>query len=212
MVESRTSRRDDEQPNEPLKRADEPGKHISQPCRTPPLHSRGSEHRLCVERVVITECVPNAKYVSWVPCDSFLLSAISKKLQLVFQPRKTFRREAQQGRALQVRRTAQSLSWCSHCDPNDALEKARLGEAHWVVRTCFEPQNVCDSLQTHRCLFHSCTHDVLVALVLHMSTISTRHARPFHVQGLRQAAAPLFFSCCFGLDSETVWKCFRSFR
>ena len=35
-------------------------------------------------------------------------------------------------------------------------------------------------------------------------------ARSFHVQLLRRASAPLPFSCCFGLDSETVWECFRS--
>ena len=70
----------------------------------------------------------------------------------------------------------------------------------------------CISSQSHGFLIHSCTHDVLVALILHMSTISTRHARSLHVQGLRQASAPLFFSCCFGLDSEPLWKCFRSLR
>ena len=31
----------------------------------------------------------------------------------------------------------QSLSWCSHCDPNDALEKRA-----WVMRTSVEPQSV----------------------------------------------------------------------
>ena len=36
----------------------------------------------------------------------------------------------------------QTMSWCSHCDPSDTLEKAHLEAARWVMRTSIEPQSV----------------------------------------------------------------------
>ena len=99
-------------------------------------------------------------------------------------------------------RVIQSLGWCSHCDRNDAGEKARLEAAQWVVRTSFEPPRVfCISSQSHRFLFHSCRHDVPVALILPMT--HHFHATRANVSCARlgQASAPL-------LIFDT--KCFRS--
>ena len=59
----------------------------------------------------------------------------------------------------------QSLSWCSHCDPKDALEKRA-----WSRRIKFLNLTVVGiSFQSRRFLFHRCTQDFPVALTLTMA-------------------------------------------
>ena len=74
------------------------------------------------------------------------------------------------------------------------FRKARIEAARWVVATSFEPQSVLFQFPVSQILVHICTHDVPVKLILHVSTISTRHARSFHVcKGSDRRQRP--FSC-----------------
>ena len=78
--------------------------------------------------------------------------------------------EARLGSALQV---WLPIPFESTCNPITELVfslrskrrfgRARLEEAHWVMRTSFEPQSVRCISQPHRFLFHSCTQDFPVA-------------------------------------------------
>ena len=58
----------------------------------------------------------------------------------------------------------QSLSWCFHCDPNDALEAA-----HRVLNL----RVFCISSLSHRILFCGCTQDIL-------GFVKPDHDAPFH--------------------------------
>ena len=86
--------------------------------------------------------------------------------------------------------------------------KARLEAAQWVMRTIFEAQSFCDSLQARRFLFHSCTPDIPVALT-HDSdapfNVTLAVSLPWMAPGLRQATAPLVHSKCgFGTTVSLV--------
>ena len=77
--------------------------------------------------------------------------------------------------------------------------KARLEAAQWVMRTSFEPQSICESLQAPRLLFHSCTPDIPVALTHDSDApFNVTHAvsLPWMAPGLRQATAPLVHGKC----------------
>ena len=58
------------------------------------------------------------------------------------------------------------------------FQKARLEAAHWVTRTSFEPQSVCESLQTRRFVFHCCTPYFLNALTHDLDAPSQRGILP----------------------------------
>ena len=81
--------------------------------------------------------------------------------------------EARQGCTLQKRllvplksHVIQSLRWCSHCDPNDALEKRAWSRRIGIREQVLNLRVFCISSQSHRFLFHSCTHDFPVAPTL----------------------------------------------
>ena len=82
----------------------------------------------------------------------------------------------------------QPLSWCSHCDPNDASDKRAWERCIGLLEQVLNLRVFCIS-SCHRILFQSCTHDVPDALTLTMT-------QPFHAtrakvscEGLRQASA-----------------------
>ena len=92
------------------------------------------------------------------------------------------------------------------------FRKARLEAAHWVIRTSFEPQSVLYRFPGSTNLVPQLyTQDVPVALTMTTTTISTRHVRTFHVQGLRQASATRSLILLFWSPVRD-WNCLEPFR
>ena len=115
----------------------------------------------------------------------------------------------------------QSLSWCSHCDPNDALEKRAWRRRIGLREQVLNLRVFCISSQSHRFWFHCCTHDVPLALTLLMTHHFNATSANVSCARLRQASAPLLilvrrvsvpsvgtFACG---KSSLLWFGFRTF-